>query len=170
MNPSDEIERANEGGGSGSSRQYKRDAKGTSTGGQFTTGGATSSSSRNPLAGSGTYTPKAKGGGSGAKPTAPSSSKFTTLAPGSDNDPQAVAEMQQLLTALGLGNLTSGTYDKDTENAVSEAQKRLGIKPNGKANKALVNKMLNAYDLSPCIKRSEDPDDDALTRSEADGV
>lgn len=165
-----EIERANEGGGSGSARQYKRDPKGSSTGGQFTTGGATTSA-RNPLGNGGVYAPRPKkGGGGSAQPTAPSSAKFKTLAPGADNNGQAVAEMQQLLTALGLGNLTSGTYDKDTENAVSEVQRRLGIKANGKANKALVDKMLAAYDLSPCIKRSEDSDDDTLTRSEADGV
>jgi len=151
-----EIERAQESGGSGSSRKYNRDPRGSTTGGQFTAGSSqssTSQSSAKPV-----YAPRPKkGGGGGAKEqlTAPSSSKFKTLAPGEDNDGQAVAEMQQLLTALGLGNLTSGTYDKDTENAVREAQRRLGIKPNGKANKALINKMLTAYDLSPCVKRSD---------------
>jgi len=150
-----EIERANESGGSGSARQYNRDAKGTTTGGQFTAGSA--QSSRTPLSSGRTYTPQSKGGGSSKTPTAPAaSSKFTTLAPGADNSPEAVAQMQQLLTALGFGNLTSGTYDKQTEAAVSAVQQRLGIKPNGKANKSLINKMLNAFDLSPCIKRSDD--------------
>jgi hypothetical protein len=165
VNPSDTIERAGEHGGQGDSRDrtYKRDAKGTSTGGQFTASSGQPTAS--PLANSGTYAPRPKkGGGAKEAPKAPSSSKFKTLGPNEDNDPQAIAEMQQLLTALGLGNLTSGQYDKDTENAVSEAQKRLGIKPTGKANKALVTKMLNAYDLSPCIKRSEDSDEDDIER------
>lgn len=151
----DEIERANEGGGSGSSRKYNRDPKGTTTGGRFTAGSAqqsSSASSSRPV-----YAPTPKKGGGGSTPTAPAaSSKFTTLAPGADNSPEAVAQMQQLLTALGFGNLTSGTYDKQTEAAVSAVQQRLGIKPNGKANKSLITKMLNAFDLSPCIKRSGD--------------
>lgn len=151
-----DVARANEGGGSGSSRQYDRDPKGTTTGGRFTAGSAqqsaSSSSSPRPI-----YAPQSKGGGGGKTPTAPAaSSKFTTLAPGADNNPEAVAQMQQLLTALGFGNLSSGVYDKQTEDAISAVQQRLGIKPNGKANKSLVNKMLNAFDLSPCIKRSDD--------------
>lgn len=134
-------------------RVYQRDPKGTTTGGQFTTGSATPTATQQPAS---TFTPyaptKTKGGGTA--PAAPrASSKFKTLAPGEDNDPQAVAEMQQLLTALGLGNVTSGTYDQATQDAVSAAQTRLGIKPNGKANRALVDKMLAAYDLSPCVKR-----------------
>ncbi len=63
--------------------------------------------------------------------------------------------MQQLLTALGFGNINaSGEYDAQTEAAVKAVQARLGIKkPNGKANRGLVNKLLTAYDLSPCIQR-----------------
>lgn len=159
-----EVERANDPGyGSGGARTYDRYGEGDPRGGQFAPKG-TSSSGRSPLTSGRPYVVKPKGGGgSGSTPRA--SSKFKTLGMGEDNDPAAVAEMQQLLTALGLGNLTSGTYDKDTEAAVMEAQRRLGVKkPNGKASKALINKMLAAYDLSPCVKRSDDLDPDDIER------
>lgn len=153
----DTLTRANEGGGSGSARQYNRDPAGTTTGGQFTAGSSTPTGHQ-------TYhgTPQPSSGGGGSASSVPAPAKFA-------NNPEAVAQLQQLLTALGLGNLTSGTYDDATANAIKEAQKRLGIKnPNGKATQALVNKLLAAYDLSPCIKRSEDDDPDTVTRSEGD--
>lgn len=147
--------RANESGGSGSSRQYNRDPKGTSTGGQFTSGSATQSAANTPTH---IYGPRPKkGGGGGADPKAglPASSRFKTLAPGADNDPAAVADMQRLLSALGFGNLNaSGEYDQATQDAVKAVQARLGMKkPNGRADKSLVNKLLTAYDLSPCVQR-----------------
>jgi putative peptidoglycan binding protein len=162
----DTVSRANESGGSGSARKYNRDPRGTTTGGQFTAGSA-QTSSRTPLSNKGTYTPQGKksGGGSGTQ-VAAASSKFTTLAPGQDNSPEAVAQLQQLLTALGLGNLTSGIYDDATANAIKAAQTKLGIKPNGKANKSLVDKLLAVYDLSPCVKRSEDLDPSDLVRTD----
>ena len=161
-----DIERAVEStGGAAGGRTYTRYGEGDPRGGQFAPKG-TSGSGRSPLSDSRPYQIKQKAGGGGSAPTAPrASSKFKTLGLDEDNDPAAVADMQRLLTALGLGNLSSGVYDKDTEAAVMEAQRRLGVKkPNGKATKALVNKMLNAYDLSPCVQRSEDLDPDEVER------
>lgn len=137
-------------------REYKRDPKGSSTGGQFTIQAKSAQSA-----------PKKKAAKSAApEPVSkPSSARFKTLAPGEDNDAATVKEMQQLLTALGMGNLkVDGDYGANTTAAVKAAQRRLGLKPTGKASKALVNKLLNAYDLSPCIKRSEDPDGDEIER------
>jgi len=139
-------------------REYRRDPKGSSTGGQFTVQEKSAQSAP----------AKRRTRTTAPEPVSkPSSSRFKTLAPGEDNDTATVKEMQQLLTALGMGNLkVDGDYGSNTSAAVKAAQRRLGLKPTGKASKALVNKLLNAYDLSPCIKRSEDPDPDDLERSE----
>ena len=92
-----------------------------------------------------------KGGSAAAAKAPAASSKFTTLAPGQQNDVQAMTEMQQLLTALGFKTPVTGKYDQATLDAVRQVQGRLGIKQDGKANRALVDKMLAAYDLSPCV-------------------
>lgn len=137
-------------------REYRRDPKGTSTGGQFTV-----------QTNSAQTAPKRRTRSAPEPVSKPSSSRFKTLAPGEDNDTATVKEMQQLLSALGMGNLkVDGDYGANTTAAVKAAQRRLGLKPTGKASKALVNKLLNAYDLSPCIKRSEDPDPDDITRAD----
>lgn len=143
-------------------REYNRDPEGTSTGGQFTvsTHSAPASSSKEKKA-------KAEPEKAGVA----SSSRFKTLAPGEKNDKATVKEMQQLLSALGLGKLAvDGDYGPATTEAVKAAQRKLGLRPTGKASKALVNKLLAAYDLSPCIKRSDDECDEifTVTRSEAD--
>lgn len=136
-------------------REYKRDPKGSSTGGQFTVQESSAQTS-----------PKTKKAKATAEPASrPSSARFKTLAPGEDNDPSTVKEMQQLLSALGLGKLAvDGKYGPATTEAVKAAQRKLGLRPTGKASKALVNKLLSAYDLSPCIKRSEDPDPTEIER------
>ena len=134
---------ADPGAGSGG-RTYVRDPQGTTTGGQFTAsrgGTAVASPTTRPWA----YTAGAGGGGRGRtdpKAGLPASSRFKTLTPGGDNDPAAVKDMQQLLTALGFGNINaSGEYDQATQDAVKEVQRRLGMKkPNGKADKGLVNR------------------------------
>jgi len=67
-----------------------------------------------------------------------------------------VRELQRLLSALGVKVNANGTYDAATENAVKEIQRKLGIKrPTGKASRTLINKMLAAHDLSPCIDKSK---------------
>lgn len=130
-------------------REYRRDPKGTSTGGQFTvTTGSAPSKERQGRA------PRRV-----QEQVAPAASRrFTTLSRDDDNDAATVKELQQVLTALGMGSLKlDGKFGPNTEAAVKAAQRRLGLKPTGKASKTLVNKLLNAYDLSPCVKRSEDP-------------
>jgi hypothetical protein len=133
-------------------REYKRDPKGSDTGGQFTVS---------------QKSPTAKPAPRKAAKAAPepigkaSSARFKTLAPGEDNDPATVKEMQQLLSSLGLGKLAvDGKYGPATTEAVKAAQRKLGLKATGKASKTLVGKLLAAYDLSPCIKRSRVPDAD----------
>ena len=143
----------------GGGRTYVRDPEGSATGGQFTANPA-------PVTAPGTYAGYKAGGAvshgrggksrkAGPKAGLPASSRFKTLTPGGDNDPAAVKEMQQLLTALGFGNINaSGVYDQATQDAVKAVQARLGMKkPNGNANRGLVNKLLTAYDLSPCVNR-----------------
>lgn len=135
-------------------REYKRDPKGSTTGGQFTVveKSATVAKPR----------PTRKAAAAPEQASTPSSSRFKTLAPGEHNDPATVREMQQLLSSLGLGKLAvDGKYGPATTAAVKAAQRKLGLRPTGKASKTLVNKLLAAYDLSPCIKRSKDgqPDD-----------
>jgi Putative peptidoglycan binding domain. len=146
-------------GGGGGGRTYVRDPKGSDTGGQFTA---------NPAPVTGTYQGYKAGrtgpGGLTGRPRRsaaakaapkaglPASSKFKTLAPGEQNDPAAVGELQKLLAALGIPIGFSGVYDDATVEAVKAVQRKLGIKnPNGRANRGLVNKLLNAYDLSPCL-------------------
>jgi hypothetical protein len=150
--------RAVEGASGSGGRTYKRDPKGSTTGGQFTRQPAAVQSA--PLSYKGTQGNLGgtkSGGKAKADPKAglPASSRFKTLTPGGDNDPAAVKEMQQLLTALGFGNINaSGEYDQATRDAVKAVQARLGMKkPNGNANRGLVNKLLTAYDLSPCVNR-----------------
>src|SRR5690606_9733636 len=76
------------------------------------------------------------------------------LGPGDSGD--GVRELQRLMSALGIKTSTNGTFDASTENAVKEIQRKLGMKrPSGKASKALINKMLAAHDLSPCIDKGK---------------
>ncbi len=148
-----------------SQRQYNRDGKGTSTGGQF---------SANP-----------KSGQQKAKPAKAAPAKVTTpvkpiipvpaphrgpMKLGGDNDPEQVRQLQALLGALGLGRPPmNGQFDKATEDAVKQAQLRLGLKPTGRATSALVKKMLTAHALSPCIKRSSVDPYDILRSAAASG-
>jgi Putative peptidoglycan binding domain len=143
----------------GGGRTYVRDPKGSDTGGQFTASPAPVTGSYQGYKASGAVS---RGTGrktgvakAGPKAGLPASSRFKTLTADGDNDPAAVKEMQQLLTALGFGNINaSGVYDQATQDAVKAVQARLGMKkPNGNANRGLVNKLLTAYDLSPCVNR-----------------
>src|SRR5690606_35935924 len=92
-----------------------------------------------------------------AKPTQTTGSASTSksgLGPGDSGD--GVRELQRLMSALGVKTSTNGTFDASTEAAVKEIQRKLGMKrPSGKASKALINKMLAAHDLSPCIDKGK---------------
>ena len=155
-----------------------RDPTGTTTGGQFTSnpgGAAASAYPPRTLSYQGTEgqlpSPRTAKAKVSAKAGLPASASFKTLSLQGGNDPQAVKELQQLLTALGFNPSAGGAFDTQTADAVKAAQARLGIKsPNGQADRGLVTKLLNAYDLSPCVKRSEDDCDDTftVTRSEGD--
>ena len=137
-------------------RTYLRDPQGTTTGGRFTRN--PSGAQRAPLTYKGTQ------GDLGRKPSKPNpkagkpvSASFQTLRVGADNDAAVVRDVQRLLGQLGIrsgGLQENGVYDDATAAAIKEAQRRLGIKnPNGHADRGLVNKLLAAYDLSPCIGR-----------------
>ncbi len=154
-----------EGGASTSSSSQQGPAHhppGSSKGGQFTA---------NPNSG-GSKTQKA----TPARKAAPPPKPLTAVKParrgamkrGGSNDPAAVKQLQGLLGILGLGQVpTNGEFDEATEAAVKAAQERLGLKPTGRASTALVNKLLSAHALSPCIKRSEGVDEYELIRSAA---
>lgn len=177
MDPISRAYASDDGGGS-QPRQYKRDPKGSSTGGQFTANPAATTSKPKPTP---KPAPKPAPKTAPAKPTAKPASASVIKPPGQrptgvmsktgNNDPAQVQELQALLSALGLGNPgSSGTFDDATEVAVKAAQERLGLKPTGRASKALINKMLNAYDLSPCVKRSDDGDEYEVLRAALDGM
>jgi HK97 family phage prohead protease len=156
--PVDDLERARTAEESGGGkRTYTRDPEGTSTGGQFTADPGGSKTTPKPPT---KTTPKAKSS-QDYKPIVPVKAKTGPMKLGGDNDPQQVKQLQALLGALGLGTPpTNGSFDGATEEAVKEAQRRLGLKPTGRASTALLNKLTSAYALSPCIKRSADEEHD----------
>lgn len=137
-------------------RTYLRDPSGTTTGGRFTRN--PSGAQRTPLTYKGTQ------GDLGRKPGGKVSSKagkdaklsFETLRPGAQNDPAVVKDLQRLLGLMGFrtgGLQENGAYDDATEAAVKLVQQRLGQKkPSGVADRGLINKLLAAHDLSPCIQ------------------
>lgn len=145
----DRARTAEESGGGGGGRTYKRDE-----GGQFSTsdtndgpGGRGSKPTQHP-----TTKPNAK---PTYKPITPVKSHKGPMKVGGDNDPQQVKQLQALLGVLGLGTPpTNGQFDQATADAVMEAQRRLGLKPNGRASTALLNKLISAHALSPCVQRS----------------
>jgi len=141
------------GGGGGAPREYKRDPKGTSTGGRFTANGAKTA-------------PKAKPKPA-PKPLIPVRPRTKgPMKRGGDNDPEQVRQLQALLGVLGLGKPpTNGQYDAATEAAVKAAQQRLGLKPTGRASSALLNKLIDAHSLSPCVQRSAGGDEYELLRA-----
>jgi phage head maturation protease len=150
-----DVERARtteeSGGGGNTPRKYNRDPEGTSTGGQFTANPSGAKTQK--------PTPKqpVKPKPRDYKPIVPVATKKGPMKLGGDNDPQQVKQLQALLGALGLGKPpTNGSFDGATEEAVKEAQRRLGLKPTGRASTSLLNKLTSAYSLSPCIKRSAD--------------
>lgn len=89
--------------------------------------------------------------------------KRRTLLPGEGvgrkgGDPD-VRGLQQALNTLGLANLRpNGVYGDATEAAVMEAQKRLGLRPNGRVSSSLLRKLGDAAKLSNCAQRSEPAD------------
>jgi 2'-5' RNA ligase len=86
--------------------------------------------------------------------------KRRTLLPGEGvgrkgGDPD-VRGLQQALNALGLANLRpNGVFGDNTEAAVMEAQKRLGLRPNGHVSSSLLRKLNDASKLSNCAQRSQ---------------
>jgi hypothetical protein len=67
-----------------------------------------------------------------------------------------VRGLQQALNALGLANLRpNGVYGDNTEAAVMEAQKRLGLRPTGHVSSSLLRKLNDASKLSNCAQRSQ---------------
>lgn len=77
-----------------------------------------------------------------------------------------VAELNGLLSKLGLAHTgDSSTYLPSTSDAVMDAQRRLGLKPTGKASAALLRKLHAAVALSPCIKRSDDDAEPSVSRA-----
>lgn len=111
---------------------------------------------------------RGKGGKGGGSSKSKSSLGKGPLGMGEDNDPAQVKELQSLLHDLGLfGGKPNGNYDRFTERAVMEAQRKLGVKkPNGKASSALIHKLMAAKALSPCIDRSRYADDEDIIRAE----
>lgn len=76
-----------------------------------------------------------------------------------------VADLNAVLSKLGLAQTgNSSTYLPSTQAAVMDAQRRLGLKPTGKASAALLRKLHAAAALSPCVKRSADPTGPSVTR------
>lgn len=151
---------AEESGGGGAPYKPPHEPAGSSKGGQFT---------GNPSGGGSTSKPKPKAH-TPAKPiVAVKSTHHGPVKLGGDNDPEQVKQLQALLGVLGLGRPpTSGEFDDATEQAVMEAQRRLGLKPNGHASTALLNKLITAHALSPCVQRSEGYDDFDLLRAALD--
>jgi hypothetical protein len=145
---------AEAGGGGGAPRQYKRDPKGSHTGGRFT---------HNPAA---KTAPKAKAAPA-PKPLVPVRAHGRgAMRQGGHNDPAQVRQLQALLGILGLGTPpTNGEFDDATEQAVRAAQERLGLKPTGRAGTSLVNRLIDSYSLSPCVQRSQAFGDFELLRS-----
>ena len=146
---------ADAGGGGGAPRDYKRDPKGSHTGGRFT---------RNPAAKTAKPAPKSK---PAPKPLVPVRAHGRgSMRIGGHNDPAQVRQLQALLGVLGLGTPpTNGEYDHATEQAVRAAQERLGLKPTGRAGTSLVNRLIDSYSLSPCVQRSDGPDPYDLLRA-----
>jgi len=56
---------------------------------------------------------------------------------------------------LGLAKLgIDGSYGTATEDAVKEVQRRLGLKPTGRATSGLIRRLGDAHKLSPCVNRA----------------
>lgn len=134
---------------------------GSQKGGQFTNAGGSQgehSGSRpgdQPAASSGTSSTGTKPKGA-SKPTPKAPVKPVRGGPmGRGAKGKQVRQLQALLGALGIdpGGL-DGAYGPKTEAAVKAAQKKLGLKPTGRADGALMKALSAAEALSPCIKRS----------------
>jgi peptidoglycan hydrolase-like protein with peptidoglycan-binding domain len=206
----------NGGGGGGIGRDYKRDPKGSSTGGQFTKNPASASSTTKPkstsrpsgprrlergargedvkalqraltaigipTAADGIFGPKTQASvrdaqrrfgleptgivtaellraigeaKQSAKPVSTQTLGSASRSLKSGDSGDDVKELQRLMSALGVPADVDGAFGPKTKEAVKQIQRRLGLKPTGTATKSLISKMLAAYDLSPCIKRSE---------------
>lgn len=140
---------------SSSGRDYKRDE-----GGQFSTVDKRGAAKPRPAA-----KPGAKPAPKRIVPVRPRA-KGPMKRGGGDNDPEQVRQLQALLGVLGLGKPpTSGDFDATTEAAVKAAQERLGLKPTGRASSALLNRLIDAHALSPCVQRSADVDEYELLRA-----
>lgn len=74
---------------------------------------------------------------------------------GAHNDRARVRDLQALLSELGLGKVAiDGKYGPQTEAAVMAAQRKLGLKPTGRAGSGLVRRLHDAHALSPCVPKS----------------
>lgn len=165
--PVDDLERARtteESGGGGGGKKTAHVASGPK-GGQFTSSpGSGSGSGKTPPP---RHHPAKKAATKGDyKPVIPVHRQTGPMKRGGDNDPEQVKQLQALLGVLGLGTPpTNGTFDFTTEQAVREAQQRLGLKPTGRASSALLNKLITAHALSPCVQRSAGVDEYELLRA-----
>jgi 2'-5' RNA ligase/GNAT superfamily N-acetyltransferase len=130
-----------------------------STGGQFTS--TNSGGGRAPLArGKLTYSGKRQGtqrsrSGSSATTPAAAAKNTTTLKMGKNNDPEAVKQLQALISELGLANVAvDGVIGPHTDAAIKAIQTKLGLAPTGSASPALVRRLKDAHTLSPCVDRA----------------
>lgn len=146
--------------------EHPKAPAGVTTGGQFVKAGADLQKAKAAKAAAAAKPkpPPAKGkpapGKPTGKPTAANPMATYTggvLAPGANNDPRHVAQLQQLLGALKLGNVSaSGRFDDATAAAVANAQRRLGVKPTGHASASFIHKLQSAMALSPCVKSTRE--------------
>jgi peptidoglycan hydrolase-like protein with peptidoglycan-binding domain len=142
----------------------ERDPKGTTTGGQFTTNPNAAHKSEQPPLRPLKRTVRRPVTKPAAKPT--SSGGFdklargqkpprqTALKQGGTNDPTRVKQLQALLTVLNIGGGgVDGQFGSATEAGVMDAQRKLGLKPTGRASATLVRRLHDAYLLSPCVQK-----------------
>lgn len=158
----DDLERARtteESGGGGGGKDYKRDNQGEFSSTDTRGGGKKPPPGNHPPR----HKPTSK---SPPKPIVAIHRQSGPMKRGGDNDPEQVKQLQALLGVLGLGKpSTNGDFDFATEQAVREAQQRLGLKPTGRVSTALLNKLITAHSLSPCVQRSAGVDEYDLLRA-----
>jgi len=119
-------------------------------------------------------------GHSASKPaTHTATGRLPNLKQGANNNPARVKQLQALIAELKLGKVAvDGQYGQDTEDAVKDIQRKLGLKPTGRASNALVRRLHDAHALSPCVGKSGskvhasaavDFDEDLIDVEEVDG-
>jgi hypothetical protein len=152
-------------GGTRREREYKRDPKGTTTGGQFTRNPSGASASKGSRSGGGSRGGGSKAGGAKGERRTPPPLEF-----GAKNDPDRVRFLQQLLKSLKVANLkVDGVFGEQTERAVMALQRKLGLTETGRVSNGLLKRIRDAEILSPCAKgakRSKEMDElDEILRS-----